>query len=79
MQKFSKNLVFVHFLDALLWRKVDQQRTDPTTQKRDFNHAYLLSFWIWVQVANDGPGTQILAELRSDGVDVSNVVVRHGP
>ena len=31
-----------------------------------------------VQVANDGPGSQILAELQSDGVDVSNVVVRHG-
>ena len=31
-----------------------------------------------MQVANDGPGTQILAELRSDGIDVSNVVVRHG-
>ena len=29
-----------------------------------------------MQVANDGPGSQILAELRNDGVDVSNVVVR---
>ena len=29
-----------------------------------------------MQVANDGPGSQILAELRNDGVDVSNIVVR---
>jgi hypothetical protein len=29
-----------------------------------------------VQVANDGPGSQILAESQGDGVDVSNVVVR---
>lgn len=28
-----------------------------------------------MQVANDGPGVQILAELRGDGVDISNVVV----
>ena len=32
-----------------------------------------------MQVANDGPGSQILAELQGDGVDVSNVVVRRGP
>lgn len=32
-----------------------------------------------LQVANDGPGAQILAELQGDGVDTSNVVVRHGP
>ncbi|KAG0575985.1 hypothetical protein KC19_5G046000 [Ceratodon purpureus] len=30
---------------------------------------------IFTKVANDGPGSQILAELQSDGVDVSNVVV----
>lgn len=29
-----------------------------------------------MQVANDGPGVQILAELQGDGVDISNVVVR---
>lgn len=40
---------------------------------------YELSSKDLVQVANDGPGSQILAELLSDGVDVSNVVVRHGP
>lgn len=33
---------------------------------------------IFTKVANDGPGTQILAELRSDGIDVSNVVVAEG-
>lgn len=33
---------------------------------------------IFTKVANDGPGSQILAELRSDGVDVSSVVVAEG-
>ncbi len=33
-----------------------------------------LSFLL--QVANDGPGKQILDELQGDGIDTSNVVVR---
>nr|XP_024398785.1 ribokinase-like isoform X1 [Physcomitrium patens] len=33
---------------------------------------------IFTKVANDGPGSQILAELQGDGVDVSNVVVAEG-
>jgi len=73
MQKFRLNFISFHFFDTRLQRKL------TNTAVKDFNYADLLSFWILVQVANDGPGSQILEELRSDGVDVSNVVVRHGP